>query len=221
MKKKTFNYDKSKSYKIDEALKIVKDNAKTKFDSSIDIAIKLNLDTSKAEQQLRGTVTLPNFFGKKQKILVLNEGLTDKDAKAMNVEFAGGRETIDKIATGWMDFDLIITTPKMMPLLSRLGKVLGPRGLMPNPKIGNVTNDLKKTIDEFQKGVSQYRTDSYGNIHMLVGKVSGDLNKVNENIVFLLNFIKSKRPSTVKGTFIKNVSISSTMGPGVKLEFNQ
>ncbi len=220
MKKKALNFDKSKSYKIEEALKIVKENSKTKFDSSIDIAIKLNLDTSKAEQQLRGTIALPNFFGKKSKILVLDDGLTDKDSKTYNVDYAGGKDLIDKISGGWMDFDLIITTPKMMPQLSKLGKVLGPRGLMPNPKIGNVTNDLKKTIAEFQKGVSQYRTDSYGNIHMLVGKASGDIKKVSENILFLINFIKSKRPSTVKGIFIQNASISSTMGPGVKLEIN-
>ncbi len=220
MAAKKYNFDKTKTYKIDEALKIVKDNSKTKFDSSIDIAVKLNLDTSKAEQQLRGTITLPNFFGRKDRILVLDDGLTEKDAKAYNVDFTGGKDTIDKISSGWMDFDLIITTPKMMPQLSRLGKLLGPRGLMPNPKIGNVTTDLKKTIAEFQKGVSQYRTDSYGNIHMLVGKASSDIKKVHENIEFLLAFLKSKRPSTVKGIYIQNVSVSSTMGPGVKIEIN-
>lgn len=220
-KKPKFSFDKQKFYSIDEAVKLVKESSRTKFVSSIDIAVKLNLDTSKAEQQLRGTLALPHFFGKKKKILVLDIGLTDKDASKLGVDFAGDKEKIDEISKGWLDFDLIITTPKMMPQLSKLGKILGTRGLMPNPKIGNVTTNLEKTIAEFKKGVSQYRTDSYGNVHMTVGKVDADDKKIIENINFLLEFLTSKKPATVKGIYIQNVSLSSTMGPGVKIAINK
>ena len=220
-KKPKFNFDTNQFYSIEEAVKLVKENAKTKFVSSIDIAIKLNLDTTKTDQQLRGTLALPHFFGKKKKILVLDVGLTDKDASRFGVDFAGDKEKIDEISKGWLEFDLIITTPKMMPHLSKLGKILGTRGLMPNPKIGNVTNDLEKTIAEFKKGVNQYRTDSYGNIHMTVGKTNADDNQIVENIKFLIDFLNSKRPSTVKGIYIQNIALSSTMGPGVKILFNK
>lgn len=220
-KKPKFSFDKQKFYSIEESIKLVKESSRTKFISSIDIAVKLNLDTSKAEQQLRGTLALPHFFGKKKKILVLDVGLTDKDASKLGVDFAGDKEKIDEISKGWLDFDLIITTPKMMPQLSKLGKILGTRGLMPNPKIGNVTTNLEKTISEFKKGVSQYRTDSYGNIHMTVGKVDADDKKIIENINFLLDFLSSKKPATVKGVYIQNVSLSSTMGPGVKIAINK
>lgn len=220
-KKETVNFDKTKFYSIPEAVKLSKELSKTKFTSSIDLAVKLNLDTSKSEQQLRGTVSLPHHFGKTKKILVLDKGLTDKDAKKLNVDFAGDSEKIAEISKGWLGFDLIITTPKMMPELSKLGKILGTRGLMPNPKTGNVTTDLEKTIAEFKKGVSQYRTDSYGNIHMLVGKTDSDDAKVVENIEFLLEFIRNKKPATVKGIFVQNVALSSTMGPGIKIQINK
>lgn len=216
-KKKLFEFDKFQFFPVAEALEIVKKSKTTKFDASIDIAIKLNLDTSKAEQQLRGTLSLPNFFGKTQRIIVIDDSLTKDDAKDLDVLRVGGKDIIDEITAGWIDFDLIISTPKMMPALSKLGKLLGPRGLMPNPKIGNVTVNVKKTVESFKKGVSQYRTDSYGNIHMLVGRMSSSNDKIIENIEALLSFIKSKRPSTVKGIFIQNISISSTMGPGVKI----
>ena len=215
--KKIVDFDKSKLYSISEAVDLAIKNSHTKFVSSIDIAIKLNLDTTKAEQQLRGTIALPHYFGKTNKILVIDSGLTQKDAAKLGVDFAGAEDKIQEISSGWVDFDLIITTPKMMPALSKLGKVLGPKGLMPNPKNGNVTTDLEKTISEFKKGLSQYRTDTYGNIHMLVGKTNSDPKKIVENIEFLINFIKSKRPSTVKGIFVQNISISSTMGPGIKV----
>lgn len=215
------NFDKTKFYSVDEAVALAKKLSTTKFISSIDLAVKLNLDTSKSEQQLRGTITLPHHFGKSKKILVLDKGLTEKDAKKLGVDFAGDSETIAEISKGWLEFDLIITTPKMMPELSKLGKILGTRGLMPNPKTGNVTTDLEKTIAEFKKGISQYRTDSYGNIHMLVGKTNADDKKIVENIEFILEFLKTKKPSTVKGIYIEKVSISSTMGPGIKILVNK
>lgn len=216
-KKQKINFDKTSFYSMEEAVKLVKAHSKTKFVSSIDIAVKLNLETSKSDQQLRGSISLPHFFGKKKKILVLDEGLTDKDASKLGVDFAGDKEKIEEISKGWLGFDLIITTPKMMPALSKLGKILGTRGLMPNPKIGNVTTDLPKTIAQFKAGIDEYRTDQYGNIHMKVGRVDADDAKVVENIKFLLDFLVSKKPASVKGTYIQNVSISSTMGPGVKI----
>ncbi|VEU62306.1 50S ribosomal protein L1 [Malacoplasma iowae] len=216
-KKQKINFDKTSFYSMEEAVKLVKAHSKTKFVSSIDIAVKLNLETSKSDQQLRGSISLPNFFGKKKKILVLDEGLTDKDASKLGVDFAGDKEKIEEISKGWLGFDLIITTPKMMPALSKLGKILGTRGLMPNPKIGNVTTDLPKTIAQFKAGIDEYRTDQYGNIHMKVGRVDADDAKVVENIKFLLDFLVSKKPASVKGTYIQNVSISSTMGLGVKI----
>ena len=216
-KKQKINFDKTSFYSMEEAVKLVKAHSKTKFVSSIDIAVKLNLETSKSDQQLRGSISLPHFFGKKKKILVLDEGLTDKDASKLGVDFAGDKEKIEEISKGWLGFDLIITTPKMMPALSKLGKILGTRGLMPNPKIGNVTTDLPKTIAQFKAGIDEYRTDQYGNIHMKVGRVDADDAKVVENIKFLIDFLVSKKPASVKGTYIQNVSISSTMGPGVKI----
>lgn len=218
---KNTNFDKAKFYSIAEAVSLAKSMSTTKFVSSIDLAVKLNLDTSKSEQQLRGTISLPHHFGKQKKILVLDKGLTDKDAKKLGVDFAGDSEKIAEISKGWLEFDLIITTPKMMPELSKLGKILGTRGLMPNPKTGNVTTDLEKTIAEFKKGISQYRTDSYGNIHMLVGKANADEKKIVENIEFILEFLKTKKPSTVKGVYIEKVSLSSTMGPGIKILINK
>lgn len=216
-----YGFEKAKFYTINDAVSLAKKMSTTKFVSSIDLAIKLNVDTSKSEQQLRGTLTLPYHFGKSRKILVLDKGLTQKDASKLGVDFAGDSEKIAEISKGWLDFDLIITTPKMMPELSKLGKILGTRGLMPNPKTGNVTTDLPKTIAEFKKGITQYRTDSYGNIHMTVGKVDAEDKKVAENIQFIIDFINSKRPSTVKGIFIEKVSISSTMGPGIKILVNK
>ncbi|BAC43816.1 ribosomal protein L1 [Malacoplasma penetrans HF-2] len=220
-KKPSVNFDRTKFYTIEEAVNLAKQTSNAKFLSSIDIAIKLNLDTSKSDQQLRGTVSLPYFFGKEKRILVLDKGLTQKDAKSLGVNHAGDSELIAEISKGWLDFDLIITTPKMMPELSKLGKILGTRGLMPNPKNGNVTTDLPKTIAEFKKGINQYRTDSYGNIHMVVGKANADTAKIVENINFLLSFIAAKRLTSVKGIFIEKVNLSSTMGPGIRVLVNK
>ncbi|MGL5630439.1 MAG: 50S ribosomal protein L1 [Mycoplasmoidaceae bacterium] len=216
-KKTIYTHDKNKVFSILEAVEIVKNSKTAKFNASIDIAIKLNLDTSKAEQQLRGTIALPHYFGKKQRIIVIDDESSAKELSEFKLLKVGGSDLISEISNGWLDFDLIITTPKMMPQLSKLGKILGPKGLMPNPKIGNVTNNVKKIVENFQKGVSHYRTDSYGNIHMLVGKMDSDDQKIIDNINALVTFLKSKKPSTVKGIYIQNISISSTMGPGVKV----
>ena len=208
--------DSKKIYSVEEAISLAKKTSTSKFDSSIDVAIKLNLDTTKADQQLRGTITLPHYFGKTQKILVIADTITDKEAKDLGVDY-GGTDKINEIKSGWLDFDLIITTAKFMPELSKLGKILGPKGLMPNPKLGTVSTDVIKTVKEFKKGKSNYRTDTYGNIHMKIGRSSATDQQIVENYNTLLDFIKSKRPSTVKGDYIQNITISSAMGPAIKV----
>ena len=212
--------DNKKIYPILEAVQLAQSNTLSKFDGSIDVAIKLNLDTTKAEQQLRGTISYPNSIGKVLRILAIDENTDAAEAKAAGADFFGGVEKIQEIEKGWMDFDVILTTPSIMPKLAKLGKLLGPRGLMPNPKTGTVSVNLIKTIKEFKLGKFEYRTDTYGNIHMTVGKVSSKPKEVVENIQTLVTLLKSKRPSTVKGNYIQNISISPTMGPSYKIEFN-
>ena len=208
--------DKKKIYSAKDGVELIKKINQTKFDASIDIAIKLNLDTSKAEQQLRGTISLPHYYGKQIKILAITDEISNEEAKKLGIK-VGQTDMINEIKGGQINFDLIITVPKFMPSLSKLGKILGPKGLMPNPKLGTVTTNIVKTINEFKKGKNQYRTDTYGNVHMKIGKISAPTNDIVENIDMLISFIKSKRPATVKGDYIKNITISSTMGPSIKL----
>ena len=213
--------DPKKVYSVAEAVDLAKKTSTTKFDSSIDIAIKLNVDTTKAEQQLRGTMTLPHYFGKVSRILVIDDSITFEQAKMAGADFFGGDEKIAEVKDGWLDFDVLITTPKFMPKIRKWGKVLGPKGLMPNPKLGTVTTDVLKTIKEFKGGKSTYRTDTYGNVHMIVGKASAANEKIIENIDALISFIKTKRPWTVKGEYIKSIYISSSMGPSIKVAFEK
>ena len=213
-------FDPTKVYDVNEAADLVKKVSYAKFDASINIAIKLNLDTTKAEQQLRGTISLPNGTGKQIRILAITDNMTKDEAKAAGIEFVGASERIEEIKNGWLDFDLIITTPKFMPELSKLGKILGPRGLMPNPKTQTVTNDIKSTAAEFKKGRFEYRTDSYGNIHSVIGKASFSSEQLAQNIKAMIDIIKTKRPSTVKGDFLQNVVISPSMGQAIKVKFN-
>ena len=218
MQKACEGIDLKKIYPIEEAVKLAQKTSISKFDGSIDVAIKLNLDTTKAEQQLRGTLSFPHSNGKVLRILALDNDIKAADAKAAGADFFGGSEILQDIEKGLTDFDVILTTPKMMPSLSKLGKVLGPKGLMPNPKTGTVSQDLIKTIKEFKKGKFEYRTDTFGNIHMTVGKVSSKPSEVTENIETLITLIKSKRPSTVKGIYIQNISVCASMGPGIKVQ---
>lgn len=220
MKKAADLVEKNKVYPLDEAVKLAQKTSCSKFDGSIDVAIKLNLDTTKVEQQLRGSISLPNGNGKKVSILVIDDSINPEQAKKVGADYCGGADIIQDVEKMISKINLIITTPKMMPQLARLGKLLGPRGLMPNPKTGTVTNDVLSTIEEFKKGRTEYRTDSYGNIHMCVGKVSNDSSKIVENIEALISLIKSKKPSTVKGQYIQNISVSATMGPGIKVLIN-
>ncbi len=210
--------DTKKIYTIEEAVKLAKETAYAKFDASIDIAIKLNVDTTKAEQQLRGTIALPHYFGKEIKILVIDDSITEANAKKAGASYFGGDEKIAEIKDGWLDFDVLITSPKFMPKLSKLGKILGPKGLMPNPKLGTVSTKILDTIKEFKSGKLTYRTDTYGNVHMTIGKKSAKNEDMVENINALISFIQSKRPSTVKGEYVKTIYISASMGPSIRIK---
>lgn len=213
--------DKNKAYSAIEAVKLVKETSNAKFDSTIEVAMNLNLDTKKNDQQLRGAVVLPNGTGKTKRVLVLAKGDQAKAAKEAGADFVGDLDMIQKIEKeSWFDYDVIIATPEMMPMLGKIGKLLGPKGLMPNPKTGTVTMDTAKAIEETKKGKVNYRTDSFGNVHGIVGKASFDDAKLVENLKAFVEAIMKVKPSTVKGAYVKNVSISSTMGPGVKIDLN-
>ena len=211
--------EKGKAYTIEEAAKLVKEVAPAKFDETVELVLKLNLDTKKADQQLRGALVLPNGTGKTKKVLVIAKGEAAKAAKEAGADYVGDTDMVEKIEKeNWFDFDTMIATPDMMPALGKIGKILGPKGLMPNPKTGTVTMDTKKAVEDVKKGRAEYRTDSFGNVAVVVGKVSFDEAKLVENIKAFVSLIVKTRPSSVKGEYIQNVSLSSTMGPGVKID---
>lgn len=213
--------EKGKAYIKEEAVELVKKVSTSKFDGSVEVAMKLNLDTRKSDQQLRGAIVLPNGTGKTKRILVLSKTNQAQIAKEAGADFVGDADLVEKIEKeNWLDFDVIIATPEMMPMLGKLGKVLGPRGLMPNPKTGTVTTDVKKAIDDIKKGRVEYRTDSYGNVHAIIGKVSFDADKLVENLDAFVNVIIKSKPSTVKGQYLKNISVAPTMGPGIKIDLS-
>ncbi len=213
--------DKTKSYSIEEAIALAKETTVTSFDSSVELALRLNLDTKKADQQLRGAVVLPNGTGKTKKVLVIAKGEAAKAAEAAGADYVGDVNYLEKIEKeNWFDFDTMIATPDMMPLLGKLGRVLGPKGLMPNPKTGTVTMDTKTAVEDVKKGRVEYRTDSYGNVHVLIGKVSFDKEKLVENLKAFVSLILKTKPAVVKGKYILNVSVSTTMGPGIKIDAN-
>lgn len=212
--------DKDKLYTPEEAVKLVKSLSKRKFDETVEIAMNLNIDTTKSDQQVRSSFTLPNGTGKTKKILVVTKTKAD-EAKEAGADYVGDEDMIEKIVKeNWFDFDTMVATPEMMVSLGKIGKILGPKGLMPNPKTGTVTTNVSDAIANIRKGMVEYRADSNGNVHALVGKVSFDEDKLTENLVAFIKEVIKNKPSGVKGTFVKNISISSTMGPGVKIDLN-
>ena len=213
--------DNNKLYTKEEAVKLVKETSVTKFDASVDLVMYLNLDTKKADQQLRGAMVLPNGTGKTKKVLVIAKGEQAKAAKEANADYVGDTDMLQKIEQeNWFDFDTMIATPDMMPALGKLGKILGPKGLMPNPKTGTVTMDVKKAVEDVKKGRAEYRTDSFGNIAISIGKVSFTEEQLLENLTAFVSMILRTKPSVVKGKYIKNITISTTMGPGIKIDAN-
>ncbi len=213
--------EKNKVYTKEEAIKLVKMTSTSSFDGSVEVAMRLNLDTKKADQQLRGAIVLPKGTGKTKKVLVIARGEKATQAKEAGADYVGDVDMLEKIEKeNWFDFDTMIATPDMMPLLGKLGKVLGPKGLMPNPKTGTVTLDVVKAIEEVKAGRVEYRTDSYGNIHGIIGKVSFSDEDLLANLDAFVSHIIKLRPATVKGDYVKNISIASTMGPGIKVENN-
>ena len=214
-------FEKSKLYSKEEAVKLVKETSNAKFDATIEVAMYLNLDTKKADQQLRGAVVLPNGTGKTKKVLVIAKGDAGKAAREAGADYVGDVDMVEKIEKeNWFDFDTLIATPDAMPLLGKLGRVLGPKGLMPNPKTGTVTTDVAKAINDVKSGRVEYRTDSFGNIHGIIGKASFDEEKLLENLNTFVSTILKLKPATVKGDYVKNISVSSTMGPGIKINVN-
>ena len=210
--------DSHKLYDIDEAVKLIKEAAAAKFDETVEAAFNLNINPKYADQQLRGATVLPAGTGKTKKVLVFAKDHKEDEAKAAGADYVGGKELADKILQGWMDFDVVVATPDMMAVVGRLGRVLGPKGLMPNPKVGTVTMDVTKAVNEIKGGKVQYRTDKAGNVQVIIGKVSFDEDKLKQNLLAIFNTIQKARPASVKGNYMKSLTISSTMGPGIHLD---
>jgi len=211
-------FDKQKEYSLDEAVKLVKAITYTKFDASVDLSVRLGVDPRKANQMVRGSVTLPHGTGKDVTVLVLCTPDKEEEAKAAGANHVGLDEYIQKIKGGWTDVDVVITMPSVMPKVGALGRILGPRGLMPNPKTGTVTMEVGKAVTAAKAGKIDFKVDKFGIIHSAVGKVSFDEQKLIENIKELMNTIIKLKPSSAKGTYIKSVHLSSTMSPGIKME---
>ena len=210
--------DKSKAYTALEALELACKTSTSKFDASVDVSFRLNIDPRKADQNIRGAIVLPNGTGKSRKVVVLCRGAKQNEATEAGADFVGEADLIQKISGGWFDFDVIVATPDMMGQLGKLGRVLGPKGLMPNPKTGTVTMDVAKAVKEIKAGKVEYRPDKVGNIQMTIGKASFGAKKLQENLKTVYDALMKARPSTIKGGYIKNVSVSSTMGPGIKVD---
>lgn len=210
-------YDKTKLYDGLEALKIVKDNAKAKFDETIEAHVRLGVDPKHADQQVRGTLLLPHGTGKSKSILVFAKEDREEEAKAAGADFVGGEELATKIQGGWLDFDVVIATPDMMGVVGKLGRVLGPRGLMPNPKIGTVTPDITKAIEEIKAGKIEFRVDKTSIVHVPLGKASFAEDKLEDNLKSFIDALNKAKPAAAKGTYMKSFTLKSTMGPGVKV----
>ena len=213
--------DRSQLYEIDNALELIKKGSFAKFDETVELSVKLGVDPRKADQMIRGALVLPNGLGKEVRVLVFAKGEKAQEAEAAGADFVGADELAEKIQGGWFDFDTAIASPDMMGVVGKIGRVLGPRGLMPNPKVGTVTMDLARAVEEAKSGKVEYRVEKAGIIHAPVGKVSFDALKLRENILSLIDVLVKAKPSTAKGTYLKKVTLSSTMGAGINLDISQ
>src|SRR3989339_360528 len=209
--------DKTKLYTLEEAVKILKQTKKSKFDETVEIAIRLGIDPKQTDQTVRGAVSLPHGIGKSKRVVVVAKGEKIKEAEDSGADFFGSEDIMEKISKGWLDFDAIVSTPDAMKDLAKLGKILGPRGLMPNPKTGTVTFDIAKTVKEIKAGRAEFKNDPQGIVHTIVGRISFDDNKLTENAKTVISTIVSLKPASSKGQYIKTIVISSTMGPGIKI----
>lgn len=210
--------DREKRYDMEEALELLPQMTFAKFDETVEVALRLGVDPRHSDQMVRGSVALPNGLGKKVRVLVFAKGQKEKEAEEAGADFFGAEELIEKIQKGWLDFDKAIATPDMMGMVSKLGKVLGPRGLMPNPKVGTVTFDIAKTVKEMKAGRVEFRVDKAGNLHVPVGKISFGKEKLLENVNSLLDVILRLKPPSSKGTYVKGIAICTTMSPGIKID---
>ena len=212
--------DCEKTYEPAEAVKLAKETAPAKFDETVDVAVRLGVDPRKADQNIRGSVVLPKGTGKKFRVLVFAKGEKEAEAKKAGAEFVGGEDLVKKIQGGWLEFDRVVATPDMMGQVGKLGKVLGPRGMMPNPKTGSVTFDVKAAIEEIQAGKVEFRVDKSGIVHATLGRVSFSVEDLAENFDALMTTLVKLKPASSKGHYVKGVSLSSTMGPGVKVAYS-
>ena len=210
--------DKTRAYGIDEALSLMAQMPNVKFDETVDVAVSLGVDSKKSDQMVRGTLVLPHGTGKTIRLLVIAQGADAEAAKEAGADFVGHTDMIEKIQKGWLDFDAVVATPDVMRDLGRLGKVLGPRGLMPSPKAGTVTKEVGKAIEEFKAGKIEFKADRQANLHMVIGKKSFDQEKLKENFAAAMQAVVKARPASTRGIYIKNVSISSTMGCGIRID---
>src|SRR6188472_2286439 len=215
------NIDADKLYPPSEALKLTQSSGKTKFDSTVDVAMRLGVDPRKADQMVRGTVNLPHGTGKTARVLVFANGAKAEEARAAGADFVGGDDMIEKVSGGWLDFDAVVATPDMMGKVGRLGKVLGPRGLMPNPKTGTVTMDVAKAVTDIKGGKIEFRVDKHANLHFIIGKASFDVTSLVENYAAALEEILRLKPSSSKGHYIEKATLTTTMGPGIPLDFRR
>jgi large subunit ribosomal protein L1 len=215
------NIDKNKYYNVKEAVEILKNFSPPKFDESVEIAVKLGVDPKKSDQQVRGSVMLPHGTGRKRKVLVFCKGDKEKEAKEAGADWIGAEELISKIQNGWLDFDVAIATPELMREVGKVGRILGPRGLMPSPKTGTVTKEVAKAVKEAKTGKLNFKMDKLGNVNVAVGKISFENEKLVENIHVFLEALSKAKPSQAKGNFIKKVFISATMSPGLKIDLNE
>ncbi|RAK16730.1 LSU ribosomal protein L1P [Anoxybacillus vitaminiphilus] len=210
--------DRSKAYSVTEAIELVKKTNIAKFDATVEVAFRLGVDPKKADQQIRGAVVLPHGTGKVQRVLVFAKGEKAKEAEVAGADYVGDTDYINKIQQGWFEFDVIVATPDMMGEVGKLGRILGPKGLMPNPKTGTVTFDVAKAVKEIKAGKVEYRVDKAGNIHVPIGKISFDNEKLVDNFTTIYETILKVKPAAAKGTYVKNVTVTSTMGPGIKVD---